>query len=426
VEPQQLAAQQLPATAVAEAAPAAERVDLAAGPGLGGGPDEGSVATSAPPPLPGPGPEGEPPTRPAGALVTTAAEPGSAGAAGTVTARGDPLAIPGAAAALLAAAEAAAVARDGVGEDENQSLRQLCQQPDVLGFIEESRRLLVLTLCAATLWFDGLFGGEADVENARSVSGRLEMSALYTHFEGDDYRARLRLNYDLPTLENRLRVFLGREEEERFVADRQEGLAVRSSVFGLANDDEWLAGLGYRLPGKFKNKVDLRFGGRVKSAPEAFTQVRARQNAFLGDRDVWRFRQTAFYENRDGFGLTASADWDRVLRQDLVLHWGSVGTWAEDTEGVAWRSAVIAYHNLGRWRNAAIAGELFVRGESDADVQLREYGPRLIFRQPLGRPYLFGEVIVGYTWPREELWQRREGSGMLGFGLELLFGENPW
>ena len=46
-------------------------------------------------------------------------------------------------------------------------------------------------------------------------------------------------------------------------------------------------------------------------------------------------------------------------------------------------------------------------------------------RRPL-RPYLFGEAIVGYTWPRERTWQERDGSMMVGVGLELLFGRDPW
>jgi hypothetical protein len=312
------------------------------------------------------------------------------------------------------------------GRRSRAELHELCHQPEGSGFLEESRRLLAETFCGATLWFDGLFGGEPDVRNARAVSGRVELSALHTDFHGFDYKARLRLNYDLPNLERRVRLFLGREEDDEFVADRQEGFAIRSSVFGLESEEEWLAGLGYSPPGRYFNKLDVRFGGRVKSAPEVFSQVRYRQNVFLGDRDVWRFRETVFWENRDGFGSTTSLDWDRVLRRDLILRWGNVGTISEATQGMAWRSAVLVYHNLGRWEDAAVAGEVFVRGESDAEVPLREYGTRAIFRQPFGRDYLFGEVIVGYTWPRERLSQERDGSAMVGFGIELLFGRDPW
>lgn len=309
---------------------------------------------------------------------------------------------------------------------ERPRLRDLCHQPAPLDqpLIDDSRRMLEETFCGATLWFDGLFGGEPSVDNAREVSGRVELSSLYTEFESLDYKARLRLNYDLPNLERRVKLFLGRDDEDEFVEDRREGFAVRSSVFGLETEERWLAGLGYSPPGRWFNRLDVRVGGRVKSSPEVFVQTRYRRNVFIGERTVWRLRETVFWENLEGFGSTSSVDRDHVLRRDLLLRGSLSGTFSESTAGVDWRSAALLYQNLRGFR--AGAAEIFVRGATGAEVKLREYGSRLIYRQPVGRPYLFGELIVGYTWPREERDQPREGSAMLGVGIELLFGREPY
>jgi hypothetical protein len=309
-------------------------------------------------------------------------------------------------------------------QQQTTSLHELCHQDPASGFINESRRLLAETFCGATLWFDGLFGGTPDVRNARATSGRIELSGLHTEFHGFDERVRLRLNYDLPNMERRVRLMLGRDDPEVIKTDRQEGFAIRSSVFGLEDRDEWLAGLGYRPPGRYLERVDFGIGARVKSSPELFVQGRYRRNFFLGPNDIWRFRETVFWENRDGFGSTSSLDWDRVLRRDLLVRWGNVGTISEATEGLEWRSALVLYHNLRDWR--AIAGESFWRGATDADVKLREFGVRGIYRHPLQAPHLFGDVIVGYTWPRELPRQKREGSLMVGIGFELLFGQDPY
>lgn len=303
-------------------------------------------------------------------------------------------------------------------------LRDLCRQAPEGEMLDEARRLLEQTFCGATLWFDGLFGGEPDLESAREVSGRVELATLYTEFEGLEVKGRLRLRYDLPNLERRVNLFLGRDDRDEFIEDRREGFAIRSSVFGLETQEKWLAGLGYSPPGRWRNRVDFRVGGRVKSSPEVFAQARYRRNVFVGTRNVWRFRETVFWENREGFGSTTSVDFDRVLRRDRLFRWGNIGTFSESTEGVAGRSAVVAYRNLRRLR--AVAGELFVRGATQAEVKLQEYGTRAIYRQPVGKPYLFGELIVGYTWPRFERDQPREGSAMLGLGVELLFGREPY
>lgn len=305
------------------------------------------------------------------------------------------------------------------------SLRELCRdgQPIEENLLDNSRRVIAETFCGATLWLDGLFG-QPDIENARAVSGRVELSTIYTEVDGAEPKARLRLKYDLPNLDNRVNLFLGRDDRDDFVQDRQEGFAIRSSVFGVETEDRWLAGLGYSPPGRWKERLDFRVGGRVSSAPEVFVQGRLRRNVFLGERSVWRLRQTGFYENRDGFGSTTSADFDHVLRQTLLFHWGTVGTISEVTEGMYWRSATLLYQNLGS--RSAFAYELFLRGSTDDDVAVHEYGARTIYRRPLNREWLYGELIGGYTWPRESLDEKREGSALVGFGLEMLFGRTPY
>lgn len=306
------------------------------------------------------------------------------------------------------------------------SLRELCQAetPEEQPLLDTSRRLLEETFCGATLWFDGLFGGQPDLENARAVSGRVELSTIYSEVDGTDPKARLRLRYDLPNLKRRFNLFLGRDDEDDIVRGREEGFAIRSSVFGVETEERWLAGLGYSPPGRWNEKLDFRVGGRVSTAPEVFVQGRMRRNLFLGERSVWRFRETVFYENRDGFGSTTSADFDHVLRRYLLFRWGTVGTISESTDGVDWRSATVLYHNLGA--RSALAYELFLRGSTGSDVEVREYGARTVYRRPLNRQWLYGELIGGYTWPRESRFEPRDGSALIGFGVELLFGRTPY
>jgi hypothetical protein len=308
---------------------------------------------------------------------------------------------------------------------EGPSLRELCREgaPVEEDLLDTSHRMLAETFCGATLWFDGLFG-RPDVENARAVSGRVELSTVYTEADGVKPRVRLRLKYDLPNLDRRINLFLGRDDRDDFVQGRQEGFAIRSSVFGVETQDRWLAGLGYSPPGRWRERLDFRVGARLSSAPEVFVQSRLRRNVFLGDRSVWRLRETVFYENRDGFGSTSSADFDHVLRRTLLFHWGTVGTVSEATDGLDWRSATVLYQNLGS--RSALAYELFLRGSTGDEVGIREYGARGIYRRPLNREWLYGELIGGYTWPRESLDEPREGSVLVGFGVELLFGRDPY
>jgi hypothetical protein len=308
---------------------------------------------------------------------------------------------------------------------EEPGVRELCRQ-DREGDedrVEQSRRALQETFCGATLWFDGLFGGEPDVASARQTSGRVELSSLYSELGGLDLDGRLRLRFELPTLSRRVGLFLGRGDSGELVEDREEGFAARSAAAGVETARAWIAGLAVRGPGRWAEQVEFRAGVEVDVPPEPFVQGRLRQELPSVEGAAWRLRETVFWRHREGFGVTVSADHDRVLTPLWVARWSNIGTLSEASEGVVWRSTGILYRSLGEGR--AVAGELFARGATSADVPLREYGVRAIYRQPLGRPHLFGEFVVGYSWPKDDPLQRRTGSPMVGVGTELLFGIRP-
>ena len=365
-------------------------------------------AKRTPRPTVGAPPAAAPATSPAPA---TAAEPGVAPAA--------------APAAANPAAEPSGSSKPA--EPPQPKLSELCRRwaPEEESTLDATRRRLHETFCGANLWLDTLFGGERNVENARRVSGRLELSSIYTEADGYSPKVRLRVKYELPTLKHRFNLFFGREDPQEAIEDRREPFAVRSSVFGLEAGEKWLTGLGYSPPGRFADKLDFRLGVRIQNESKIYVQGRYRRNFFIGDRSVVRFRETLFWENREAqFGATTSLDFDRVLRPNFLVRWGSVGTVSGAVDGVAWRSSLLGYWNLPG--SKAISAELFVRGESRDEVPLREYGARGIFRRSMFRPWLFGELIAGYTFPRKELEDRREGSTVIGFGIDLLFGSNPY
>jgi hypothetical protein len=290
--------------------------------------------------------------------------------------------------------------------------------------IDEAHRKLYETLCGAALWFDGLFGERSEVTaaSARGTSGRLEISGLNSDYEGTKFRVRGNVRFDFPNLDRRWNAFVGRDEPNDFIRDRTEGLALRSQFLDFADENRWLAGLGYSLPGSYKQRTDFRVGGKLGSEPEIFVQGRHRRNWFINDRNLWHFRETVFWTNRDGFGSTTSLDFDHVVKRTMLLRWSNIGTISEVTDGLEWRSAMLLYQSLnpvGR----ALAYEAFLRGETSNEVPLKEWGVRGVYRQPLmHRDWLAGEVVLGYSWPRFELEDDREGSLTVGLGLEILVG----
>jgi hypothetical protein len=306
--------------------------------------------------------------------------------------------------------------------DDDDTLPHPCQglaQPDE-PLVDETQGMLEETGCRAALWLDGLFGGEAQIESAKKTSGYVETSVSYTQFDGFDSRTRLRVRFDLPNLKDRVSAFFGRDDEDDFIRDRTEAFGLRSQFPRLADRDEWLAGLGYGLPSSKRLQADIKVGAANLREPRAFVRMRLHYNAWSDLENLVYIRATPFWQTRDGVGLTLGVDYNHVLAPSLLLRVTEVGTISDTTQGVDWLSAVILYQNLRDER--AIAYQLFARGETDAPEPLFEYGGRAIYRHPLIPSKLYGELVLGYSWPREDPTLKREGSYEIGLGLELPFG----
>lgn len=285
--------------------------------------------------------------------------------------------------------------------------------------VDDASRAVHETVCGATLWFDGLFG-ERDLASARGAYGRVEVSTAHSEFEGADTRIRFDARVDLPAFRDRLSAFVGRDNEEDVARDRAEGLGLRSQADELNRVEGWFAGLGLRLRDHWRIRSEFRVGVRGVRHPVAFLQLRNTYTAYEDDNDRVRLRLTPFANHLDGAGLTAGADFDHALSLTRLLRWSSIGTVTEESSGVQWRSAVVLYQSLRRLR--AIAFEAFERGETTAPEPLLEYGVRTIYRQPFLEGRLFGELVLGYSWPRVDPALEREGSAGITAGLELPFG----
>ena len=288
--------------------------------------------------------------------------------------------------------------------------------------LDATRRRVQQTVCGAALWFDGLFG-ESDVAAARSARGRVEVFSAHSEFEGADTRVRFSAQARLPALQERLSAFVGRDNQDDVARDRSEGLGLRSQADELQQVEDWFAGLAYSLRDAYGLRSKVRVGVRGIGPTTVFVQLRTRMIAYEDEVNLVQLRATPFYDNLERAGFTGSTDFDHALGPTRLLRWGSIMTVTQETPGTTWRSAFVLYQALHGYR--AIAGETFIRGASAAPEPLTEYGVRAIYRQPMFRARLFGELVLGYSWPRVDPTLPREGSAGITFGLEMPFGSTP-
>ena len=287
--------------------------------------------------------------------------------------------------------------------------------------VDQARRRLEELTCTTAMWIDGLFGDEYHVGAARQAYGRLQVSHDWSEFYGNKTRVRFNVRADFPNIKNGLSGFVGRDDSDAFLRDRGERFGLRSQFPSLEGDDAWLAGLGYSLPGNRNFRSDFRVGVRGLASPMLFVQNRIGYIPWSNDEHLLYLRATPFWNTDDGFGFTSGFDLSKVLSDTRLLRWSNVATITQESEGVDWYSGLIHYKSLEKRR--AVAVETFIRGSTQAEVPLQEYGVQTVLRHPIMHARLWGEWVLGYTFPRELRSQDREGSLGIGFGLELPFGE---
>ena len=286
---------------------------------------------------------------------------------------------------------------------------------------EESREFVRGITCYSFRWFDGLFGNDVDYPEDQ-VNGLLTFGGAWEQYDGFDSRVRLRVRAPLPNLDKRWNLIVGRGDDEAFISDT-EG---RNEVFynpGVVNrgqEDSWLLGLGGAGKGGRKG-WDWSVGVRLRAPPEPYVKSQWYYYKQYGDAADLRFRQTFFWRSDDGFGTTSRGDYAWAVNAKDVLRLEGIVTASEVTQGAQWYLGHTWYHLLGD--RSAFSLLSFIEGETDAEVPLREYGFRLVWRRPFTRDWLYLSVGPIVTWPRLFREEKRELS--LGFGawIEMEFGD---
>ncbi len=70
----------------------------------------------------------------------------------------------------------------------------------------------------------------------------------------------------------------------------------------------------------------------------------------------------------------------------------------------------------------AVAFEVGADAQSEAPVQLHDYGFKIAYRQGILRRWLIMELRTSVNWPRDYIYQQRSASFGIGLGFEMLLG----
>jgi hypothetical protein len=276
-------------------------------------------------------------------------------------------------------------------------------------------------LWRSAMHVDGWFGAEMPEQAyAGNTLGSITPIVLWDEFNGFSQKFRFRVKMPLPHLDERFNAFVGTFSPDEFVTERDQasGAIPRQRSGGTIEDDETLLGIQYRE--REGGRLEADAGIRIRSPIDPFVKGGYRFEHVTDGHFIMSLRETGFWRNSEGFGLTSRFDVERALDIDAMVRWTASGTISQESEGLRGYSALTIYKGLRGDR--AIAGQIFTSGEFDAAVPLGEYGIRVAYRQRLFRDWFVLELRPSVTWPKNDPTQPRKASWGLGIGFEMSFG----
>jgi hypothetical protein len=305
-----------------------------------------------------------------------------------------------------------------------------CHPPDE-SWLDRKHGNLHRFLWRSARSIDGWFGAQHPEEMyAASTRGSITPIILWDEYNGFSPKFRFRVKIPFPHLDERYNAFVGTFSRDEFVTEREQasGAIPRQRSGGEIDRDQTLVGVQFRGRRDDGRREGGRFeadaGIRIRSPIDPFVKGGYRLDHGFGDNMFMTWRETAFWQNSEGFGVTSRIDFDRTFARDSLLRWTASATISQESEGVRGYSALTMYRGVGQ--NQAVAAQLFTNGEFDADVPLGEYGVRLAYRRRILHDWLVLELRPSLTWPKEEPEETRSASWGFGIGLEMFFGEDEF
>jgi hypothetical protein len=291
-------------------------------------------------------------------------------------------------------------------------------------WIDRAHNGVFNTVWRTAMRMDQWFGSTYDENAYMRTSGSIAPALLWDEFKGFQPRLRFQVDVPLPQLDERFHAFIGRVNRDEYISEERPGSGAFARQYGtVADDDETLLGLRYRSP-RQGGYFDADAGLRITTPLDPFVKSSYNFNRGSSESTLISFREIAFWQNTEKFGVTSRVDIEKIMNDVWMLRGTVSGTLSERSKGVKGYTALMLLRGLPDRK--AVAAELFSEHEMDNEVPLQNYGIKLAYRRSITRDWLVLETRVSLTWPKEFAYQEREATLGVGVGLEMFFGTDEF
>jgi hypothetical protein len=292
-------------------------------------------------------------------------------------------------------------------------------------WLDKTRQTLYDTMWHSAARVDRWFGSGEDDSVYQQVYGSIAPALLYTQYDGLRAQVRFRMNFPLPQVNERIHAFVGRFDPSEFITERNEPSGSIPRTYGPPTEDRTLLGIGYQQPGKQGSHFDAGTGIRLGFPMDPYVKGSYVFEHGQPISGLFSVRETLFWQVSEGAGETTRFDLERLFeKRELLVRYTLSGTRSQRSDGLRGYSSILLLHGLPNRR--AVAFEVGVDGQSQAEVPLHDYGFKAAYRQGVMRRWLIMEVRTSLDWPKDHQWQHRHASLGVGVGFEMLLGTDQF
>ena len=287
-------------------------------------------------------------------------------------------------------------------------------------WLDTTRRVLYNSLWKSSRYVDRWFGSSQDDSAYQKVHGSISPALLYTQYDGMRAQMRFNMNFPFPEANDRLHAFVGRFDPNEFITERDEPSGAIARTYGPPTEDQTLLGIGYHQPDRQGSRFDAGAGIRLRFPLDPYVKGSYVYERGKSEDGLFAIRETLFWQNSEGAGETTRLDLERIFDSSWLARYTLSGTRSQKSQGLRGYSSILLLHGIAERR--AIAFEVGTDGQTEAPVQLHDYGFKTAYRQGILRRWLIMEVRASLDWPRDFIYQRRSASLGVGIGFEMLIG----
>jgi hypothetical protein len=287
-------------------------------------------------------------------------------------------------------------------------------------WLDTTRNTLYNTLWKASRYVDSFFGAAKDDTVYQKFYGSIAPALLYTEYDQMRTQVRFNMNFPLPLANDRLHAFIGRFDPNEFITERDEPSGAIARTYGPPTEDQTLLGIGYHQPDKQGSRLDAGAGVRLGFPMDPYFKGSYIYERGKSETGLFSIRETLFWQNSEGAGETTRLDLERIFDSTWLARYTISGTRTQKSEGLRGYTSFLLLHGIADRR--AVAFEVGSDGQSQASVQLHDYGFKIAYRQGILRRWLIMEVRTSVDWPRDYIYQQRSASFGIGLGFEMLLG----